>query len=87
MQSNHGKIVHITSPSRCCQVEMARLRREEKAASAAREKEELEQTVRSLEQELAAKQEEVHSVQVRGCWMISMEGPGVTLPTAPLYIS
>lgn len=75
MQDNHGKVVHIMSPSCCRQVEMARLRREEEAASAAREREQLEQTVRSLEQELAAKQEEAQAVQVRGCWMIAMDGP------------
>lgn len=66
---------------------MAKLRREEEAASAAREKKELEQTVCSLERELAAKQEVVQSVQVRGCWMIAMEGPGVTLQSAPRYLS
>lgn len=52
---------------------MARLRSKEEAASAAREKKELEQTVCSLERELAAKQEEVQSVQVRGCWMRGQE--------------
>lgn len=61
------------SPSCCRQVEMARLRREEEAASAAREREQLEQMVRRLEQELAAKRDEVQAAQVRGCWMI-MDG-------------
>lgn len=86
-RSSRGKIVHIMSPSRCRQVEMARLRSKEEAASAAREKKELEQTVCSLERELAAKQEEVQSVQVRGCWMRAVEGPGVTLQPAPHYQS
>ena len=66
MENNHGKVVHIMSPSCCCQVEMERLRREEEvAAAAAREKEQLGQTVRSLEQELAGKQDEVQTLQVR----------------------
>lgn len=67
MQNNDGKVVHIMSPLCCCQVEMERLRREEEeAVSAAREKEQLGQTVRSLEQELAKKQDEEQTVQVRG---------------------
>lgn len=68
VQDNHGKVVHIMSPLCCCQVEMERLRREEEAAAAAREKEQLGQRVRGLEQELAEKQDEVQAVQVRG-WL------------------
>lgn len=71
------------SPSRCCQVEMERLRREEDAASAAREKEQLGQIVRGLEQELAEKQDECQAVQVRGCWVIVRNGAGVALQTDP----
>ena len=48
-------------------MEMERLRWEEEAVSAAREKEQLEQTVCGLKQELAEKQDEVQTVQVRGC--------------------
>lgn len=73
MQSSHGEVVHIMSPSCCRQVEMATLRREEEAASAARQREQLEQMVRRLGQELAAKQDEVQAVQVRGSWMV-MDG-------------
>lgn len=58
---------------------MERLRREEEAASAAREKEQLGQTAQSLEQELAEKQDEVQTVQVRGCWIIARDGAGVTM--------
>lgn len=60
------------SPSCCCQVEMEKLRREEEAASAAREREQLGQTVCSLEQELAEKQDEVQTVQVRCYWMMTI---------------
>lgn len=67
MQSNHGKVVPIMSSSCCCQVEMERLRREEEAVSAAREKEQFGQTVRSLEQELSEKLVEMQTLQVRGC--------------------
>lgn len=58
---------------------MEKLRREEEAASAAREKEQLGQTVRSLEQELAEKQDEVQTVQVRGCFTKARDGAGVTM--------
>ncbi len=67
------------SPSCCCQVEMEKLRREEEAVSAAREKEQLGQTVRSLEQELAEKQDEVQTVQVRDCFTKARDGAGVTM--------
>lgn len=86
MQNNHGKVVHMMSPLCCCQVEVERLRREEDAASAAREKEQLGQIVRGLEQELAEKQDECQAVQVRGCWVIDRNGAGVTLQTAPHQI-
>lgn len=58
---------------------MERLRREEEAASAAREREQLGQAVCGLEQELAGKRDEVQTVQVRGCWAIAGDGAGVTL--------
>lgn len=45
---------------------MERLRREEEVASASRQKEQLGQTVRGLEQELAEKLDEVQTLQVRG---------------------
>lgn len=86
MQNNHGKVVHMMSPLCCCQVEVERLRREEDAASAAREKEQLGQIVRGLEQELAEKQDECQAVQVRGCWVIDRNGAGVALQTAPHQI-
>ena len=63
MQNNHGKVVHFMSPS-CCQVEMERLRREEEAASATRERVQLEQRVHSLEQELAEKLDVRQTLQV-----------------------
>jgi len=67
VQSNHGKVVHIMSPSCCRKVEMERLRREEgeAAAAAAGDREQLGRTVRCLEQELAEKQSELQAVQVR----------------------
>lgn len=46
---------------------MERLRREEAEAAAAREKGQSGRTVRCLEQELAEKQAELQTVQVRGC--------------------
>lgn len=65
MQNNHGKVVHIMSPLCCCQVEMERLRKEEEGASVARVREQLEETVGSMEQELAEKQNLVDVLQVR----------------------
>lgn len=53
---------------------MERLRREEEgAASAGREREQLGQTVRSLEQELAEKQDELLTAQVRCSWIIARD--------------
>lgn len=66
MQNNHGKVVHIMSPLCCCQVEMEKLRMEEGATSAARQKEQLGQIIHNLEQELAEGQDEVQTLQVRG---------------------
>lgn len=67
-------------PSSCCQVELERLRREEEAALAGREKEQLGQMVQSLEQELSEQQAEVQTLQVRGhrCFGNSMR----RLPTS-----
>lgn len=65
MQNNHGKVVHIMSPSRCCQVEMEKLRMEEGAVSAARQNEQLGQLIHNLEQELAERQDKVQILQVR----------------------
>ena len=52
--------------SLCCQVELQRLRREEEVALAAQERQQLGDSVRSLEQELAERQAEVQALQVRG---------------------
>lgn len=49
----------------CSQVEMARLRQEEEAAVASAQRQRLEQMVGVLQQELAAKQEEAQTAQVR----------------------
>lgn len=48
-------------------MEVERLRKEEEAACVAGVREQLEQTVRSLERQLAAKQDEVQSLQVSSC--------------------
>lgn len=66
MQNNHGKVVHIMSPSCRCQVEMEKLRMEEGAVVAARQIEQLGQIIHNLEQEVAERQNEVQTVQVRG---------------------
>lgn len=54
------------SPSRCCQVEMEKLRMEEEEAVAARQIEQSGQIIHSLEQEVAERQDEVQTLQVRG---------------------
>lgn len=77
VQNNHGKVVHVMSPSCCCQVEMERLRKEEEAASVAREREELEQRVRSLEQQLAGKQNEMQTLQVRSSRITAEDEQGL----------
>lgn len=46
---------------------MERLRKEEEAASVPRKKAQLEQTVRSLEQELTEKHGMLETLQVKGC--------------------
>lgn len=66
MQNNHGKVIHIMSPSCCRQVEMEKLRMEEGAAVAARQFEQLGQIIHNLEQEVAERQDEVQTLQVRG---------------------
>lgn len=59
---------------------MERLRREEEAVSAAREKEQLGQTVCSLEQELSEKLDEVQTLQVsEGLWDYRQGWAGVAL--------
>lgn len=61
-QNNRGEVV--ISLLCCCQVEMERLRMEEKAASIAREKAQLERTVCNLQQELTEKQDWLQTLQV-----------------------
>lgn len=60
-----GKVVHVMSPCHRRQVEMERLRREEEAAAAARDKQRLEETIQDLELEMMETQREMQSVQVR----------------------
>lgn len=57
------------SPLCCCQVELERLRKEEEAVLATQAKEQLGETVHALEKELAEKQVEVQTLQVRGHWI------------------
>lgn len=49
----------------CVQVEQERRRQEEEALCVGRQKEQLEQTVRSLEQELSETHTETHSLKVK----------------------
>lgn len=62
---------------------MERLRKEEEAISVARDKEQLEQTVHSQQQELAEKQDMVLSLQVRGCVVVI----GVVITYMDMYLT
>lgn len=53
------------------------MRKEEEAASVARAREELEQRVRSLEQQLAGKQNEMQTLQVRSSRITAEDEQGL----------
>lgn len=63
----HSVYSGITPACLCCQVEMERLRKQEEAASAARDRAQLEQRVQSVEQQLEEKQDVLQVLQV-SCW-------------------
>lgn len=52
---------------------MDRLRKQEEAASAARDRAQLEQRVHSMEQQLAEKQDALQTLQVNCCRMIGSD--------------